>query len=349
MNAGTMAGMSRTAVSVAVDTLGGDHAPGPIIEGALRAAEEYGLALTFLGVPERIEAVLKQQSVSRLAIGIEEAAEPGSAPGPRMGLRNATTAPAVGARLLREGRVDALVSAGDTAVVLAAAILFAGRIDGVHRPCLAAPVPTPDKYVLLLDAGANPDCQPLNLVEFALLGFQYAQHCMGLDHPRVCVLSNGHEEGKGNELIRAVHAQLQAMPYLDYQGYAEPYDLLQGTVDVLVTDGFSGNLLVKGMESASHLYTAALRQAFLASWRGRTGYWLARRDLERVRQRADPRQYGGAILLGVNGVVIVAHGNSNAASIQSVMRQAKEGVEQDIVGRMTQSLKEYQQCLPSAE
>ncbi len=340
-----MATRSPVAVSVAVDTLGGDHGPGPIIEGTLRAAAECRLAITFLGVPARIESVLQHHATSGLDIVIEEVADTGTT----AGLRSATTAPAIGARLLREGKVDALVSAGDTAAVLAAAILFAGRIDGVHRPCLAAPVPTPDKYVLLLDAGANPDCQLRNLVEFALLGFQYARHCMGLDCPRVFVLSNGQEAGKGNDLVRAVDSQLRALPDLDYQGYAEPYDLLQGTVDVLVTDGFSGNLLVKGMESASRLYTAALRQAFEASWRGRAGYWLARRNLERVRHRADPRQYGGAILLGIQGVVIVAHGDCNAESIRSVVRQAAAGVAQDIVGRMARSLQAYRQGAPRAE
>ncbi len=328
-------------VRVGVDTLGGDHGPEPIIHGALHAAEDFGLAVTLLGVPQRIEALLNPWNLSRLAVDIEEVTAPSSLSKTKMGLRNAATAPAIGAKLLRAGKVDALVSADDTALVLAAAILFVRRIHGVHRPCLAAPLPTPDRYVLLLDAGANPDCQPRHLVEFALLGAQYAQHGMGLPDPRICVLSNGREEGKGNDLIRAVHAQLKTMPQLTYHGYAEPYDLLQGTVDVLVTDGFSGNLLVKGMESASRLYTAALRQAFQASWRGRTGYWLARRQLEQVRHRADPRQYGGAILLGVDGIVIVAHGNCNVQSMHSVMRQAKEGVERDIVGRMTQSLQVY--------
>ena len=338
-----MVGSGKSKVSVAVDTLGGDYAPRPMIQGALRAAEEFGLAITFLGIPERIEAILKQYAWNGFDINIEPVSDHETMLVPGMGLRRATTAPAVGARLLRDGKVDALVSASDTGMILAAAILFAGRIEGVHRPCLAAPLPTPDKYVLLLDAGANPDCQPFHLVEFALLGARYAQHCMGLKQPRVFVLSNGREDSKGNDLIRAVHAELSALPHLKYHGFAEPYDLLGGEVDVLVTDGFSGNLLVKGMESASQLYTAGLQQAFLSSWRGRTGYWLARKDLQKVRQRADPRQYGGAILLGVNGIVIVAHGNSNAKSIYSVLRQAKDGVKQDIVGRMTQSLKEYHQ------
>lgn len=317
---------------MAVDTCGGDHAPQALIAGALLAADRFGIGLTLLGAPDILQPHLEGRD--DLAVVPVSAALEGEASNPRSRLRDPKSAAAVGARLLRERRVDALVSAAHTGAVLAAAILFAGRIKGVRRPCIAAPVPTPDRHVLLLDAGANPDCQADNLVEFAVMGSLYARLRMGVERPRVHLLSNGHETGKGNAMVRQAHAALELRTDLDYRGLTEPYSLLRDDVDVLVTDGFSGNLLVKGMETASRMYALALRQAFHTDWRTKMGYWLARHGLERVRRRADPRQYGGAVLLGINGMVVVAHGGSDAESVCSAIRQAMEGVNQRLVARV---------------
>lgn len=316
---------------IAVDTWGGDLGPDAVTEGAWLAARRFGADLVLLGEPGRIRTRLAALGAQGDRIAIE-------ACGTRGGLRDTRGAPAIGTCLLKEGAVEAFVSADDTGAVLLAAIRNMGRIAGVQRPCIAAPLPTHERQVLLLDAGANPDCQPEHVADFALMGSIYARHRMQRDTPRVFLLCNGVENAKGNALTRATHVLLSAMDGIAYQGYAEPYRLLQDDVDVLVTDGYTGNILVKGMETTSRMYALALQAAFRANWQGRLGYALAQANLDQVRRKANPHQYGGAVLLGLEGVVTVAHGNSNAEAMCNAIRQAMEAVEHNVVGQLAQAL-----------
>ena len=319
---------------VAVDTQGGDRAPSALVAGALQASERYRIDLTLLGDADAIEGELAGR---RRPAGLEIVA---TEPRPNSGsvLRSLGSAAARGAQLVRAGEADALVSAADTALVLAASLRWIGRLAGVHRPAIAAAVPTPDAYVLVLDVGANASCQPDHLVEFAMMGRAFATTCMSVVRPRIGLLNIGHEESKGNELVKVAHRMLTERELAGYRGFAEPYALASGDVDVLVTDGFSGNILVKSMETASSMFATGLRTAFAMSWRSRLGYLLARPDVGAVRAKADPGKYGGAALLGVNGVVIVAHGGAGADGVCSAVRQARDAHAGCVLERMARGL-----------
>ncbi len=319
---------------IAVDALGGDFGPATAVVGALQAAGQYGVKITLIGDPAQIQPYLNRHERDRSALAVMEpdkAADAAAAWSKRILTH--------GHRLLKRGNVDAFVSAGDTGDVFLSAVRHVGRAPGVQRPCIAVPLPTASRYVMLLDAGANPDCQPEYLADFALMGAQYAEVSLGRSRPRVYLLSNGVESGKGTALTRAAHVLLSSLDNLDYRGYAEPYQLAEtDEIDVLVTDGFCGNVLIKGMETASRMYTNALQAAFATNWRSRLGYGLARPALQAIRAKADPRQYGGAILLGVNGIVIVAHGSDDTEAFCSAVRQARDAVAQDVLGRVTKAL-----------
>lgn len=319
---------------VAVDTQGGDHAPAALVAGALLASERYRVGLTLLGHPDEIEAELARgHRPTELDI-----VAAGHRPDDASALRDPRSAAAKGAQLVRSGAVDALVSAADTAAVLAASLRWIGRLAGARRPAIAAAVPTPDAYVLVLDVGANASCRPGHLVEFATMGRVFASTCMSMDQPRIGLLNIGHEEAKGNELVQAAHRLLTEHGFPGYVGFVEPYALASGDVDVLVADGFSGNILVKSMETASSMFATGLRSAFAASWRSRLGYVLARSEVSAVRAKADPGQYGGAALLGINGVVIAAHSGADPEAVCSAVRQARDAHAGCMLERMAQGL-----------
>jgi len=325
-------------VHIAVDALGGDFGPAAAVAGARRAAAQYGVKITLIGNPVRMRPYLPRDAAARASIAV---VEPESAAGAEADSAAAWSKRilAYGHRLLKQGNVDAFVSAGNTGEIFLSAVRHVGRAAGVQRPCIAVSLPTARRDVLLLDAGANPDCRPEYLADFALMGTQYAEVCWERPRPRVYLLSNGTDTDKGTVLVRAAHVLLSALDNLNYQGYAEPYQLAEtDDIDVLVTDGFCGNVLIKAMETASRMYADALRTAFATNWRSKLGYGLARPALQRVRTKADPRQHGGAILLGINGVVIVAHGSNDAEAFGSAVRQARDAVAQDVLGRVAHAL-----------
>lgn len=318
---------------IAIDGQGGDVGPGAAVAGTLLARDRLDAEFVLLGDPDRLRPHLSVSDSADLEIQSEKPEEEDGdeASGRRLLAR--------GLKMVRQGGADAFVSAADTGEVLLSAVRHLGRAPGVQRPCIAAHVPTPHGYALLLDAGANPECQPEHLVDFALMGAYYAAFRMKKERPSVYLLSNGEESGKGTPLIRAAHVLLGTLESIDYRGFAEPYELaVKDKVDVLITDGFSGNVLIKGMETASRMYAQALREAFSASWSGRLGYGLARSGLEKVRTKADPRQYGGALLLGLQGIVVVAHGSCDAEGFSNAVRQACEAARQDVAGQVARAM-----------
>ncbi len=336
-----IAQLTENSVHIAIDALGGDFGPSTTVTGALLAEARHGVRITLIGDSDRIHPYLKSYLGSKSSVGVVEpegAAELGGQEPQTDSAWNKLTL-AHGHRLLKKGEADAFVSAGDTGEVFLSAVRFAGRTPGIQRPCIAVPLPTTNRYVLLLDAGANPDCHPEFLVDFALMGAKYAEIRLGRPRPSVFLLSNGTENEKGTALTRAAHVLLNSLENINYRGYAEPYQLAErDDIDVLVTDGFSGNVLVKGMETASRMYSDALRKAFNTNWRSKLGYSLANSALQDVRAKADPRRYGGAILLGVNGIVIVAHGSDDAEAFCSAVRQAKDAVQLDVLNQVARAL-----------
>ncbi len=333
--------MTKDSVHIAVDALGGDFGPATAVTGALLAVARHGVRITLIGQSDRIRPYLASFAGPNSSVEVVEpegAVAAGRKVSQKEGAWNKHIL-AHGHRLLKKGEADAFVSAGDTGEVFLSAVRFAGRTPGIQRPCIAVPLPTTNRYVLLLDAGANPECHPEFLVDFALMGAQYTEIRLGRPSPSVYLLSNGTESEKGTALTRAAHVLLNSLEHINYKGYAEPYQLSErDDIDVLVTDGFSGNVLVKGMETASRMYSDALRKAFNSSWRSKLGYGLAKSALQDVRAKADPRRYGGAILLGVNGIVIVAHGSDDAEAFCSAVRQAQYAVEHDVLNQVARAL-----------
>ena len=319
---------------VAVDTQEGDNAPAALIAGALLASEQHNCEITLLGDPD---VIMSELSGRQTPESLEIVAVDGTL-GKPSSIRRPHSAVAKGAKLVSQGLSDALVSAADTGLVLATALKRMGRLPGVQRPAVAAGIPTPDAYVLALDVGANPNSQPDHLVGFAQMGSVYASACMSVRQPRIGLLNIGHEEEKGSDLIREAHQKLKATHLPGYLGFVEPYALLSGGIDVLVTDGFSGNVLVKSLETASKMYETGLRTAFASKWQSRLGYLLARSDISAVSAKADPNRYGGAALLGVNGVVVVAHSGAGADAVCSAIRQANEAHSGNVLERMARGL-----------
>jgi len=242
----------------------------------------------------------------------------------------------VGMELLKKSEADAFVSAGNTGAVMAAALLHLGRLPGIKRPALATPYPTPTGPVVVLDIGANTDCKPEYLEQFAVMGSAYAEHVLGIPEPRVALLSNGEEETKGNQLVQETYARLKEMPRLNFVGSVEGKDVPMRLADVVVADGFDGNIVIKLSEGLAKALQDIIKEEIKRSPLTILGGLLAKPAFNRVTARLDYAEYGGGFLLGVDGVVIIGHGRSNAKAIKNAVRAAKQAVE----GRMLEAIKQ---------
>ncbi len=305
--------------TVAVDALGGDRAPGAIVAGAVRAARGARIPVALVGPPDLLHVELARAGDARgLPITIIEAAD-GVAmdESPLAALRRKPRASVkVAAELVASGRADALFSAGHTgATVLAARTAF-GLLPGVERPALAVTIPTRSGAAVLVDAGANIECRAQHLVQFGLMGAAYARANLGLADPRVGLLSIGEEAAKGNDLVREAHAGLATVP-LTFVGNVEARELFTGRADVIVCDGFTGNIALKVGEGLVEMLEGSLLDELTASWLARVGAWLSRRAYANFRRRVDYAEYGGAPLLGVAGLTVVAHGGSTVRAIEN--------------------------------
>jgi len=236
-------------------------------------------------------------------------------------------------RAVSEGKADAVVSAGNTGAMLAAGLLELRRIPGVLRPAIAIPILTERGPSVLLDAGANADARPEHLVQFATMGAVFAEELLGIERPTVRLLSIGEEPEKGSQLVLDAH-ELLAGGDLDFRGNCEGRDILGGAADVVVTDGFTGNVVLKTLEGAIHTILDGLRREITATTAGKVGGLLIRPAGRRLRARLDPETYGGAYLLGLRGLAVIAHGNSSSIAIANATRLAARGVEHDVVGRL---------------
>jgi phosphate acyltransferase len=316
---------------VVIDGMGGDHAPEEVIKGAALAADEYGIEITVVGLADRVLPLLDGQRKLRFTpasqvVGMDEH--------PAQAIRKKTDSSiSVCARLCRDGRADAWVSAGNSGAIMAAALLIQGRIRGVDRPALGSVVPTAGAPIYFLDVGANVDSRPEYLQQFAEMGAVYASQVMGRTQPRVALLSNGEEPDKGDQRVREAHARLKRSR-LNFVGNIEAKDLLAGRADVVVADGFVGNVAIKMAEATADFIFRTMREEVPRSPRGRVGGLLIRPDVQRIRSLMDWREFGGAPLLGIDGVAVVAHGRSDARAVKNAIRVAREAVDSDLVSKI---------------
>ena len=324
---------------IAVDAMGTDMYPVPDVEGSVMAAREFGGEIILVGDSEQIGAVLTNLDAASLPITIEHASQViKMTDKPSEALRaKSDSSMHRGMLLVKNGKADAFVSAGNTGGILTVATLQTlRRIKGVLRPALGVIFPTEERP-MLIDHGANADCKPEYLLQFGLMGSLYAERVRGIKAPRVALLSSGEEEGKGNRLIKeSIPLFLESK--LNFIGNIEPKEFMLGHADVAVTDGFTGNLVMKTAEAVASYMASLIRKELRANLRSTLGGLLARPALRRVGNRLDPNEVGGAPLLGVNGIVIIAHGRSNAYAIKQAIGQARSAAEQGIVEAIREGL-----------
>lgn len=314
---------------IAVDAMGGDHAPGVVVQGALLAAQELGVEIVLVGQKEAVERELARHPRAG-AVEVVPASqvvamhEPASS-----ALRKKDSSMKVAFEMMKRGEVEAVVSAGNSGAMMATGMFVMGTLSEVARPAILIVVPSIAQGTVIVDGGANVDCKPGHLVQFGLMGSIYAERVLGVKEPRVGVLSNGEEDGKGNDLTRAASEQLAATA-LNYIGYVEGRDIFNGKVDVIVCDGFTGNVALKTMEGMASFAGEVLKSAFEKNLVSRFSYLLARNALREAHRRLDYAEYGGAPLIGLDGVGIIAHGGSNPRAIKNAIRAARDEVEQDV-------------------
>ena len=307
---------------IAVDAMGGDFAPKEIVRGAVEAAKKYDCEIVLIGDEGQIRGELHGADPAALRISIVHASEViGMNEHPAEAVRSKKDSSVVVAtRLVKDGSCDAVFSAGSTGAAVAAAQLILHRIRGVGRPAIATPMPTPDGVTLMLDSGANVDSRPEHLVQSAVMGSLYAQYVFGIAQPRVGLLNIGEEETKGNEQAKETYPLLQAEPNIHFCGNAEGRDVPKGNFDVVICDGFVGNVVLKFAEGLAKTILGLIREEIRsAGLMAKLGALLLMPTLRRFGKRLDVREYGGAPLLGVNGCCIIGHGSSDAKSVASAI------------------------------
>ena len=318
---------------VALDAMGGDRGPVVNIEGAVAAARELGLSVLLVGNEEELSRSLRRHSTNGLGITICHAPETvGMNESPSAALRKKKhSSIRVGLELVKRGEADAFISAGNTGAVMATAMVTLGSLPGVERPAIALIVPTLRGQSILLDAGANADCKPRHLLQFAIMGDIYARQVMGKKSPTVGLLSIGEEESKGNELTREAFKELEEQRSLNFTGNVEGREVFSGAADIIVCDGFTGNIALKISESAADFFTVLLKEELEKGLVGKLGALLTRGAFRRFKKRVDYTEYGGAPLLGVGGMCIIGHGRSTAKAIKNAIRVAAECVENKVI------------------
>jgi phosphate acyltransferase len=312
--------------TIAVDAMGGDLAPRPEVEGSVLAARELGVRILLVGMPAEVKRELARHSQRGLSIEIVPASEviAMSDPPAHAFRRKKDSSAHVAARLVRQGQADALVSAGNTGALMTIARFVLGTLPSVQRPALAAPFPTSRGGVtVLIDAGANVDSKVGHLLQFAVMGEIYYRAIFGTRRPKVALLSIGEEESKGNELTKEAYNRLKDLP-VNFVGNIEGRDVFSGSVDVIVCDGFIGNVALKISEGVAQHIGTVLKKALKSTIASQVGYVLSRSAFGEFRRQIDYSEYGGAPLLGVRGVAIIGHGRSNANAIKNAVRVAAE-------------------------
>lgn len=341
--------MGSTRARIAVDAMGGDHAPAEIVTGAIRASEELDVEVLLVGAPLQIQSCLQQHTSSPKVeiVATEDFVEMHEEPLTAI-RRKPKASINVAMDLVKQKRADAVVSAGHSGAAMAAALLRLGRIKGIDRPAIGAVFPTimANKSVIILDVGANVDCRPKFLEQFALMGTVYSRYVLGVEEPKVGLLNIGEESSKGNDLALKTYSLLQENDQIPFVGNAEGRDILSGNFDVIVCDGFAGNVVLKFAEAVGEVLLQMMREELPSGIRGMLGTAILKPNLRRLKQRIDHAEHGGGLLLGVDGVCIISHGSSQAPTIFSAIRLAKEAIDNQVLDRI-QSYYSHGQTLSS--
>jgi len=308
---------------VAVDAYGGDHAPDEIIKGSIKALSEVkDLYIILTGYKNKIKKLLEGFEYDKERLSIEDANEEvGMIDKPSLALRKRNSSMSVGIRLVKEKKADAFVTAGNSGASMAFSMFTLGRIKGVTRPAIATLLPSLGGNVLLVDAGANTDCKPSNLLEFALMGGVYVKYMLGIESPKIGILSNGSEPGKGDKLTVSAY-DLLSKSRLNFIGNVEGDEIYKGKADVVVCDGFIGNIVLKTSESVPQIIAEFLKEEIKKSFWYKIGFLLAKPAFSLLKNRVDYSEFGGAPLLGVNGTCVISHGRSNATAIKNAILKA---------------------------
>ena len=321
---------------VAVDAMGGDHGPSVVVPGAVAGARAVGADLLLVGRTAEIAPALAAVDTAGVSVDVLDAPDVvGMDEHPAQAVRRKPDSSIVRAmRAVKEGQAGAMASAGNSGAVMAAALLILGRVPGIERPAIASYLPALTGRTLVLDLGAVADPRPAHLAQFARMGNAYAQRVGGIPQPRVGLLSNGEEPTKGNQLVQDAFVLLAATPGLDFRGNVEGRDITAGTVDVVVTDGFTGNVALKVAEGVGTLIAETLRAQVTATLPRKLAALALRSAFRAVGARLDYRETGGAALLGVDGVVVIAHGRSDAIAIANAVRVAHQAGQADLTGQL---------------
>ena len=331
-------------MKIALDAMGGDTAPEPTVAGAIRAAREFPAEIVLVGQREAIEQQLSRYPWRPANLSIVHAPEIiGMEESPVASIRKKRESSInVGVGLLKEKQVDAFVSAGNTGAVVSASILLAGLLPGIERPGIATLLPGIKGDTLLIDVGANIDPKPLHLLQYALMGEAYCRCVLGKPRPTVGLLNVGEEEGKGTDFTKETYSLLEASG-VNFVGNVEGRDIFSGEFDVIVCDGFAGNVAIKTAESLAHAINVLLKRSLTMSPLTRLGAWLARDAFRNLRKEVDSAEHGGAPLLGVDGISIIAHGASGGKAIKNAIRVAYESVRHELNQNMVASVQRYTQ------
>ncbi len=333
-------------VVIAIDAMGGDHAPASVVEGALMASQEYSHSLILVGRQEEIERELARHGApaggsktlsivdARDVIEMHEA--------PTLALRQKKhSSIRVACHLVREGRADGMISAGNTGAVMVTAKVVMGMLQGIDRPAVMAVLPNLKGRSVWLDVGANIDPRPEHLLQFAVMGQSYSHEILGVQEPRVGILSVGEEESKGNAVTKEVLRQLRGSR-MNFIGNVEGRDIFNGNADVIISDAFTGNVSLKAIESVAEMLAVLLRHEMASSWSSRVGYLFARGAFKRFKKKIDYAEYGGMPLLGVKGSAIICHGRSSAKAIKNAVRVAAEVVNRRVNQRIQEAMLAHQ-------
>ncbi len=321
--------------------MGGDYAPDEIVKGAALAIAELGVAIFLVGPQDIIATAIATHAPlyadKITVVHAPEVVEMGESPSKSFRQKKESSI-RVGLELLKSNQADAFVSAGNTGAVMAASTLLLGRIDGVERPAIAAILPSKNGPFVMLDMGASVDSKPSHLLQFAKMGMCYSRLVLGLESPRIGLLNIGEETEKGNQLTQTTHELLKEDATLNFAGNVEGKHILSGVVDVVVTDGFVGNSMLKFGEGAVDLFFDFFKTEARQNWRSLLGLLLLKPALREFKKRYDYSEYGGAPLLGLNGVSVIAHGRSDANAIKNAIRQANDAVATHLVENMTKAM-----------
>jgi len=336
---------------IAVDAMGGDHAPRNIVQGAIQAAREdpQQREILLVGRSQAVEAELSECDVRGLTVRVVHAGEGVEMEDPPTAsvLKKPGSSIARAMDLLRDGEVDAIFSAGSTGAVTAAACLKLKRLDGIERPALATTLPNLIGTGVLLDAGANTDCRPRHLMQFAIMGNIFATQVLGIQNPRVGLMNIGEESTKGNDLTREVF-KLLATKNLNFIGNIEGRNVFDGTVDVIVCDGFVGNVIIKVSESLAYALDRTFRDEIMRSPIRRLGAFLVKPAFRRLRKKVDYAEYGGAPLLGINGVCVVGHGRSSPRAVANAIAVAAKSIRQNLNEHLVRAVRDADYAPPQA-